>query len=86
MNENFNAIENEGDLQKEKLTMKGKKILNKYKNEIFIVSGILLLTNGLTGKIVGEILYNKGISDGTESVMSNASMLGKGLRAFRKAK
>lgn len=86
MNENFNAIENEENLQKEKLIMKGKKILKKYKNEIFIVSGILLLTNGLTGKIVGEILYNKGISDGTESVMNNASMLGKGLREFRKAK
>lgn len=86
MNEKINTMESEENKKKEKLVVKGKKILKKYKNEIFIVSGILLLSNGLTGKIVGEILYKKGVTDGTDSVMNNASLLGKGLRAFRKDK
>lgn len=87
MNDEENIIVRKEDSQvNDNLISKGKKMFKKHKNKILIVGGLVLLTNGITGEVIRKISYNKGIAKGTDMVMNNPSMLGKGLRALRKTK
>ncbi len=80
------TIKDEEMHESEKLIEKVKKVFDKHKRAT-VIGGclfVLVSTNIVSVKITGKKEYGRGVLDGMEKVMSNPSMLGKGLNAFRK--